>query len=476
MRGKTVDALLAQLKGRTLEVTDVSHRALESAEGNLDTALRVGQEAGNTAAAVDEISSNLSMISAAAEEFSVNMQQVMESSRRSEDNIRAVSDATRELSLASEEIAQNTERARSVSQQAVCKVDQTREQVASLEAVAGEISNVTQVIHDISEQTKVLALNATIEAAREAEAGRGFAVVAREVKDLASETRQATDFIRTKVDTIGSAIGSTIEAIEDVARVIGEVNEIVNNIAAAAEEQSITSRDISQHANSANERFGQMAHAIEESGDAIQDVNRRLAQSANKARSAADLTGKIAADAQTLKDASAVNFAGLLELGERLQDITAEFDGLKLKADEAEYQPGSGLFRFSPRFSVLVKDMDADHQQIFDYINQLHEMVKSGSSQSQQATVLADLATFTREHFAREEKMMAQHEYPGLDAQLVAHEKLLNTVDGFVDVLKAGQEINLISTLNFLNNWLKQHIMTMDKHYGDYFKQKGISV
>jgi methyl-accepting chemotaxis protein len=475
MRGKRVEVLLHQLKGRSDELAQVSETILAGSERALETTLSVGQEAASTASAVDEISGNLSMIAAATEEFSVNMQQIQESSRRAEDNIRTVSGSTRELAQASDEIAQNTERARSISSQAVNKVAETRSQIASLEVVAQEISDVTQVIHDISEQTKVLALNATIEAARDAEAGRGFAVVAREVKDLASETRQATNFIRQKVNTIGEAIGATTQAIEAVASVISEVNEVVNNIAAAAEEQSITTRDIAHHATSANERFAHMAQAIEESGDTIQDVNRRLSQAASKAQSATKLANNIAASARELAGQSTASFAHILEVGERIQDLNAEFDDLELGSEAVQPPTGKGLFRFSPRYSVLVDDMDADHQKIFDYINRLHEMVKSNSSQAEQVVVLQDLARWTREHFAREEKIMAEHEYPGLPAQLKAHEKLLNTVDGFVDAMKSGHEINLISTLNFLNQWLKQHIMTMDKEYGDYFERNNIN-
>lgn len=61
---------------------------------------------------------------------------------------------------------------------------------------AVEISKVTEVVTEISEQTNLLALNATVKAARAGEAGEAFAVVANEIKDLATQTVQATSEIK----------------------------------------------------------------------------------------------------------------------------------------------------------------------------------------------------------------------------------------------------------------------------------------
>lgn len=465
----------AQLEAVGKESSAAHHatrRLCDELEQIVAATLETSRETAQGAEAIGGISENLSMISAAAEEFSVNLRQIRDSADKSRDRVEAVHAATSELATASTDIARNTERARSVSQDAVGRVNDTLASVTALESMAEEISNVTQLIHDISEQTKVLAFNATIEAARDAEAGRGFGVVAREVKDLATETRSATDFIRARVDAITASIASTIDAIKGVSQVISDVNEVVSNIAAAAEEQSITTRNIAMHSDSARNDFAAIAVAIEEGATAMNDVTERLAKTAHHTAGAAKSSEAIAARAQSIGEDTGVGFAHAMEVRERLEQVTLELGSFAAAGHDEEHD--TQLFTFTPRFSVLVDDMDKDHQRIFALINTVHELIKSRSPRAEQIVVLKELLTFTREHFAREESLMEKHAYPGLDEQVAVHTTLLGKVEDIIASLEAGRSVNLISTLSFLNTWLKDHILVMDRQYGDFFRARGI--
>ena len=128
--------------------------------------------------------------------MSANMGTVTMASEQAAQNVNVVATAMEEMTAAVQEIAQNTTKASSMTEDAVNYAKGSSEKVNQLGFAAKEISKVTEVITEISEQTNLLALNATIEAARAGDAGKGFAVVANEIKELAKQTANATGEIK----------------------------------------------------------------------------------------------------------------------------------------------------------------------------------------------------------------------------------------------------------------------------------------
>jgi methyl-accepting chemotaxis protein len=107
------------------------------------------------------------------------------------------------------------------------------------------MGGIVDLIGNITSQINLLALNATIESARAGEAGRGFAVVASEVKNLATQAKQATDKITAEIDGLNGVSGDVVSALSAIKTAIEEVNEFVNSTAAAVEEQSTVTADMS---------------------------------------------------------------------------------------------------------------------------------------------------------------------------------------------------------------------------------------
>lgn len=143
-------------------------------------------------------------------------------------------------------IARSTERAAAVSRGASEVADRGRASITSLGNAADQIDGVVALIESIAGKTNLLALNATIEAARAGESGKGFAVVANEVKALARQTSDATREIRNRLDEMRQATDTTVNDIGQIFHVIREVDAVNQEIARAAEEQSLATGDISR--------------------------------------------------------------------------------------------------------------------------------------------------------------------------------------------------------------------------------------
>lgn len=239
-----------------------------------------------------------------AHDVSANMSSVAAASEESATNLNMIASATEEMGNTIREIAENSARASTTTTEAVRNSERSQQAVEALGAAADSIGKVTETITEISEQTNLLALNATIEAARAGEAGKGFAVVANEIKELAKQTADATGSIRNAIADIQNQTNSTIVDMGGISKVIAEVNEIVQGIVTAVEEQSITTNEIVQNVSQAstgiaevNENIAsssQMANEVTEGVRQVKDRSTDVKQSSEHVQDAADELSRLA--------------------------------------------------------------------------------------------------------------------------------------------------------------------------------------
>ncbi len=191
--------------------------------------------------------------SSSTQQMNNNMGIVANMTDQASEKMNMVASATEQMTTTIEEIAKQTNESKQIANSAANRARETTEQMSGLTDSADEISQVTQTINDISQKINLLALNATIEAARAGEAGKGFAVVADEIKDLATQTSEATQDINDRVNKIQGTTTETSEKIQQIAEVIEEMDTIVSSIAAAVDEQSATTREIAGNISQASE-------------------------------------------------------------------------------------------------------------------------------------------------------------------------------------------------------------------------------
>ncbi len=284
-----------------VEVLNTSSTKLSAISQRMnDGSDQASQRAANVAAASEEMSANMSNVSAATEQTSTN--------------VGMVASATEEMASTVKEIAQNSEQARGVTETAVHQAQAASEKLEDLGKSASEISKVVETINDISDQVNLLALNATIEAARAGDAGKGFAVVANEIKDLADQTAKASQQIKERITHTQDSTGKIVLEIENISKVIRDINDIVTTIATAVEEQAVTTQEVAENVSQASQ--------------GIQEVTENVAQSSGVAGEIAQDIASVNQAAEDISSSSGevnINAADLSNLGEKLKQMVSRF-------------------------------------------------------------------------------------------------------------------------------------------------------
>ena len=266
-------------------------QAMNALAGNFESS--IGSVVNVVGTASTKMSNSANSLSATAESTTRQARAVADAMNEASANVQTVASATEEMSASISEIARRVQEASAIATEAVGNAKLTHEQMQELVEASEKIGHVVSLISEIAGQTNLLALNATIEAARAGDAGKGFAVVASEVKNLASQTAKATEEIQQKISGIQNATRSAVSSIDKVGNTIERIDTIQASIAAAVEQQGITTKEISRNVQEAASRTLLVSKNITEVSKALESTGMAAAEMLTAAKGLSEQSMKL---------------------------------------------------------------------------------------------------------------------------------------------------------------------------------------
>ncbi len=136
----------------------------------------------------------------------------------------------------------------------------------------------------------------------------------------------------------------------------------------------------------------------------------------------------------------------------------------------------NSLVTYTPELSVGVKAFDDHHIVLFDIINKLSDAMSKGLAGEQVISIVRELVDYTSWHFKAEEDVFEKYNYPGKDEHTKIHNKMLKTAGQLLTDAESGKKILSTELMEFLQDWILDHIMGVDKEYSTFLKDKEITV
>jgi hemerythrin len=132
------------------------------------------------------------------------------------------------------------------------------------------------------------------------------------------------------------------------------------------------------------------------------------------------------------------------------------------------------FLEWNDKYSVNVKEIDIQHQEIFKITNKLLNSMADGTGDEIVGDILQNLADYIVAHFRTEEYYFDKFNYPKSNSHKEEHQTFVLKVSEFKKSFEKGRKNLYLDVTNFILNWLMSHLLLSDKEYAKFFNEKGL--
>lgn len=132
------------------------------------------------------------------------------------------------------------------------------------------------------------------------------------------------------------------------------------------------------------------------------------------------------------------------------------------------------FFRWTDKMSVKSEEIDQQHKQLVNILNELYQAFMDREHKERIGSIISQLSDYTRYHFNTEENYFTSFNYFDREKHIKEHQDFRNKVDEFMKKYHDSIGSLTYDVMNFLRNWLNNHIMETDQKYIECFNQNGV--
>jgi hemerythrin len=133
-----------------------------------------------------------------------------------------------------------------------------------------------------------------------------------------------------------------------------------------------------------------------------------------------------------------------------------------------------GIIQWNESLVSNIAEIDRQHQKLVAMINALHDAMRQGKGKDIIRGIVSELIDYTETHFLTEENHFIRFGYSEAESHKKEHAAFIRKVTEFNDKLQNGSITLSIEIMNFLSDWLQNHIRGTDRKYFQFFKEKGL--